>query len=366
MTKAELDALRARLVDDGYLTTASSAELAAAVSLEAVRDGMWRLVAAGWPATLILLYDEAWVIAHHYGSRVSAACGGNVMSFDMLAWLIAPAEGQAGFAPHRDRQPSDVRGSFHSDGSPKYCTAWVALGDADPDTSCLYLIPRGDDPGYDAGDDASEGAEDPLVALLRSDSAVQSIRACPLPAGAAVLFSHRVMHWGSRGHPRCTTPRFSLSFGCADPSFERAYLRAPASHLPFPRPAVRAALAAAQLINYHERFAFGAPLLSLFGRVFRAHRAEFTAEYAHKTAAELKSAAEDRSRAAAAAASAAWAANGGGGGGFGSNRGAGDGDDDDDDDDAMDDALDAMLEAQMEAEGNLFDDFAEMQGQGQI
>ena len=27
---------------------------------------------------------------------------------------------------------------------------------------------------------------------------------------------------------------------------------------------------------------------------------------------------------------------------------------------------DAMLEAQMEAEGNLFDDFAEMQGQGQI
>ena len=49
------------------------------------------------------------------------------MSFDMLAWLIAPSEGQAGFAPHRDRQPSDVRGSFHPDGSPKYCTAWSVL-----------------------------------------------------------------------------------------------------------------------------------------------------------------------------------------------------------------------------------------------
>lgn len=164
MAKTELDALRARLVDDGYLTTASSAELAAAVSLKAVRQGMQQLVAAGWPATLILLYDEAWVIAHHYGSLVSAACGGNVMSFDMLAWLINPAqqawskcpcaqqptrpptalevhtiakanpqdanprgtvrslgpgvpciprtlapqaEGQAGFAPHRDRQPPD-------------------------------------------------------------------------------------------------------------------------------------------------------------------------------------------------------------------------------------------------------------------
>lgn len=140
-TSEELDALRARLIEDGYLTTAPSAELAAAVSLKAVREGMRRLVAAGWPATLILLYDEAWVIAHHYGALVSAACGGaNVMSFDMLAWLIVPSEGHAGFAPHRDRQPSDVRGSFHGDGSPKYCTAWVALGDADPDTSCLYLV----------------------------------------------------------------------------------------------------------------------------------------------------------------------------------------------------------------------------------
>ena len=117
------------------------------------------------------------------------------MSFDMLAWLIAPSEGQAGFAPHRDRQPSDVRGSFHPDGSPKYCTAWsvllltvapptlalslalslalalsltrVALGDADAETSCLYLIPRGVDPGYDAGDDATEvrlyGVSRPLL-----------------------------------------------------------------------------------------------------------------------------------------------------------------------------------------------------------
>jgi len=135
---------------------------------------------------------------------------------------------------------------------------------------------------------------------------------------------------------------------------------------------VRAALAAAQLINYHERFAFGAPLLSLFGRVFRAHRSEFTAEYAHKTAAELKSAAEDRARAAAASAVAVAGGVGGGGvgGGGGGGVGVGEHDNDeeeeDDEEDAMDDALDAMLEAQMEAEGNLFDDFAELQGQGHI
>ena len=126
---------------------------------------------------------------------------------------------------------------------------------------------------------------------------------------------------------------------------------------------MRAALAAAQLINYHERFAFDARLLALLGRVFRAQRACFSAEYAHKTAAELKSAVEDRARATAAAsvaAAAARAANGGGGGGDGSD------DEGEDDEDGMDDALDAMLDAQMEAEGNLFDDFAEMTGKGQI
>ena len=97
------------------------------------------------------------------------------------------------------------------------------------------------------------------------------------------------------------------------------------------------------------------------GRVFRSRRECFSAEYAHKTVAELKSAVEDRAKAAAAAAAAAagGAAPRAVGGGGGS-------DEDDEDDEALDDALDAMLEAQMEAEGNLFDDFAEMSGEGRI
>ena len=199
-----------------------------------------------------------------------------------------------------------------------------------------------------------QGSEDPLIQLFRSDRAVQSIRACPLPAGGALVFSHRVMHWGSRGHAGCTTPRFSLSLGCSHApqaersaglgahsaprallglaggyglattaprptypppkprhgrrrraaapsppslrhlrrlqprpppsprhsrraavrheSFEKPYLRAPSEHLPFPRPKVRAALAAAQLINYHERFDFGGELLSLLGTAARSER----------------------------------------------------------------------------------------------
>ena len=103
--------MRSRLVDDGYFTTAPAGQLAELVSLPAVRAGMSRIVAAGWPATMILLYDEAWAITLHFASLVGALSG-NEMSFDMLAWLVAPARGEAGFAPHRDRQPSDVRASF--------------------------------------------------------------------------------------------------------------------------------------------------------------------------------------------------------------------------------------------------------------
>lgn len=70
---------------------------------------------------------------------------------DMLAWLIDPRNDGAGFAPHRDRQPDDVPASFRADGSAKLATCWVPLTDATTANSCLYVLPRGQDPGYYAG-----------------------------------------------------------------------------------------------------------------------------------------------------------------------------------------------------------------------
>ena len=84
-------------------------------------------------------------------------------------------------------------------------------------------------------------------------AAVQAVTACHLRPGGAVFFSHRAMHWGSRGRPDCARARISVSFGCSDASFERPYFKKPAAHLPFPKPSLRAALVSAQLINYHER-----------------------------------------------------------------------------------------------------------------
>ena len=285
---------------------------------------------------MILVYDEVWVMAHQIAEIMRTVSGGCTNSQDALAWSITPSLNQAGFAPHRDRQPVDVRGSFRADGSPRYCTCWIALSNASTDNSCLYLIPREHDPGYDAGDDHRIDAEDPLASIFKRDVAVQSVRACPLPPGGALLFSHRAMHWGSSGRPDCSRPRVSLSFGHSDPTFEAPYFARPFEQLPFPHPRVRIALASAQLIAYHERFDFGIALLRRFGATFFARKSSFSKEYAEKIAAEFKAAVDDRKA---------------------SNTDHASEDSDSDPDAALDDALDAMLDAQMSAKENLYDDF---------
>ena len=330
-----LERCRRQLIVDGFFALPPDT-LPWASSLPAMRVGVRRLLRRGWPASMLLVYDEAWAMAAQLASLMAAVSGGCENSLDMLAWSITPSLGEAGFAPHRDRQPADVKGSFRKDGTPKYATCWVALSEASVDSSCLYIVPRGVDKGYDAGDDMDARAEDPLIATLRSDAAVQAVRACPLKPGGCVIFSHRAMHWGSSGRADCDQARISISFGHSDPTFERPYFARPDKVLPYPSVGVRLALVSAQLIAYHERFAFGLEKLRRFGTTFRGKKKAFTKEYAEKVAAEFKAALDDQQRNAAAAGAA---------------------EDDSEGEAALDDALDAMLDAQAQADGNLFDDF---------
>lgn len=364
LSVAEVATLKARLINDGFFTLE---DLPWYPSLRAMREGVRRLQRRGWPATLLLVYDEAWVMAHQISALLAAVSGGCANSLDTLAWSVTPSLGQAGFAPHRDRQPADVPNSFRADGTPKYTTCWVALSEASVENSCLYLVPRGHDAGYDVGDDHSADAEDPLITTLRSDAAVQAVRACPLRPGGCVIFSHRAMHWGSSGRPDCDKARISISFGHSDASFERPYFARPDRELPYPKTGMRLALASAQLIAYHERFEFGLPMLRRFGATFKARKRRFTSEYAEKIAAEFMAALHDRQADVAATlaqkktekrqgkrawtealAPVALAAED-------SNE---EGDEDEEEADAaLDDALDAMLDAQAAAEGNLYDDY---------
>jgi len=357
-----LSGARSRLLDEGF-THVSAAKLRWAAPPSALASAVEALLAAGWPPPFLLAFDELWAMQRQAAPLLAAASGGNVPCGDALVWHVAPSDGDAGFSPHRDRQPQDVpvrllrlvlvarvlrlccvpQGSFRADGTAKYATAWVALTDASPDNSCLYLIPKDADPGYAVGDDcaavATLGGGDALKACLPTPEAMQRIRAVPASAGSAVLFTHRAFHWGSAGRRGCSAPRVAASFGAACPGFEAPYLAGQqagargvaGADVPFPSLKARLALAAAQCIAYADRFKpLPPPMLRRLRALAEADGGKHLAPaYARRVASEF-----------VAAAKASAAAFGG------KSEAAGDEASDSEEGGAlMDEALDAMLDA---------------------
>ena len=294
------------------------------------------------PATFVLLFDETWELAaqsqslllrntNHEGTQqrrrgILREAPGMSFNFDMLAWHIDPRRNQAGFSPHRDRQPESARElerSFYADGTAKYVTHWIALTDANPENSCLYVIPKSCDPGYLKGDDPPEEAEeeaeddnhsntaskgdgaqphfsDPLQRALPSKQSYQNIRALPRQAGQSLVFTHRLLHWGSKGNARAldVRPRIALSFVYSDADFEPPYLVpetvAPgrphegttARHRSAPPFALRLLLVCAQLLIYHQRFALPTPTLRACYEYCKAHAEALDAAYRKKVFVE--------------------------------------------------------------------------------
>jgi len=326
---------RARIDRDGY-TELKAEQLQLGVRVRDLALGIVQLMQYGWPPAFIAMYDEAWQLAQEVSLLMKGATG-NEINMDMLAWYIDPSKGHAGFSPHRDRQPDDSPSTFRRDGSAKYATIWIPFTDATPDNSCLYVVPRPHDPGYFEGDDDAEDAPDPLSVALNCKQAYQHVRALPATAGSAVIFTHRIIHWGSKGWPDCTEPRISFSFGCADGSYEQAYFCR--SHLPFPAHQLRVALVCGQMIVYHERFEFSKSQLSLFNAIFKAQAAAFSPSYQSTVKFELIGSVKDvQSRPAAPS---------NGGGKYESS----------DDDSVVEDMMDAMLEAELKGIGDFEDDF---------
>lgn len=256
-----------------------------------LRDGIQHLHARGLDASWILVFDEAWQLASIVGEEMRRISRGrNLPCYDMLAWRVEPgAERSDAFSPHRDRQPDDVHASFYSDDRfPKYATVWVGLANATPDSSCLYCLPVDadavGDEGYYDGDDEDVSPLD--KALAGHKERFQNVRALPCEDGEALLFSHRLLHWGSRG-VRGEAPRMSISFGFSDPDFEKPYLREsndpPAFH-------VRVGLVAAQLISYYQRFDVYSAKLRRCRDLFMREASHFDDEYYRKLMYETASA----------------------------------------------------------------------------
>ena len=290
------------------------------------------------------MYDEAWQLSRTIDNHMGPITG-NTNNGDMLAWDIDPNRNEAGFSPHRDRQPDHIPSSFHSNGMPKYSTAWVALTDATPENSCLYVIPKEFDPGYTTGD---LDEVDPLQRCLHDKDCYQNIRALPVPKGHGIFFTHRILHWGSRGRKGYPTPRMALSVACSSNEYEPCYFQNPAQQLPYPEYSVRLGLVCGQCICYHERFQFSGVEMKLFTTLWHALKVHFSMFYHKKVLQDLIPAIEEAMKRDSALQKEE-------GGAVEGSEGS------EEDDDMLDAALDAMLEG---GEGMDFHDDFDDAGEG--
>lgn len=353
------------------------------------------------PATFILLFDEAWQLAAS-GSQIlqRTTHSNNIFNFDVLAWYIDPSEGTAGFSPHRDRQPTNeqVASSFHNDGQAKYVTLWMALSDATPENSCIYVIPKGSDPGYLKGDDEDENEsesrtgkakeenndkahpqvqQDPLSRCLQNKESYQNIRALPRQAGESIAFTHRIIHWGSRGNSNCTQPRIAISFVTSDPSFEKPYLKhykkywkqdsssIDANTYTLPPFHIRMLLVCAQLLIYYQRFNLSKETIRACWDYCREHKEELEETYWKKVSFEFVNAMKEEHDSRAFSNSNGCkkegvdSLNSGEGGDRKRDCDSGNENDDGEDEDDEDDE-EALLEAMLENADDVEDDFDEM------
>ena len=276
LKKAILRQMKQAIDDEGYFQLPAK-RLEGPVSSHALAQGVVRLMQHGWEPSFIVVYDEAWWLIEHLSEVMSSTTGGNRCNCDIVTWYVDPAKDEAGFAPHRDRQPDDAPASFRADGSPRYSTCWYALTDAYPDNGCLYMLPRHADPGYYKGDD-DESELDPLQVAMQgrvtkrgqeNQGGYQAIRALPCERGSANFFTHRIIHWGSKGRKATQLgPRIAFSFACSDPTFEKPYF--PSENLPLPQLQLRVSLAAGQMLNYYQRFGLNESQLCFFRDIFEA------------------------------------------------------------------------------------------------
>ncbi len=371
---------RERLIRNGYALVDDT------FNVGLVREGIEALHNKKIPATFVLLFDETWQLARQSKKVLEKASHEkNIFNYDLLAWYIPP--GSPGFSPHRDRQPENSSVTFHSDDQQaKFITNWIALSDATPENSCLYVIPKPYDPGYttgdmdsvdDEGENDGSGSSDPLHRALSTKESFQHIRCLPRKAGESVLFTHRIIHWGSQGDPldeddqneighseTTVSPRIAISFVASDPDYEAPLLVNHTKYFSndrFPPLHIRLLLVCAQLLIYYQRFELDKSVIKSCYEYCKQHQDELEESYRRKVFVEFVKAMKEQNESiniktktetnnvettTIADASAFAQTND---------------DEDDDDDDDEDAMLEEMLNAEAGGYGEFEDDYDDME-----
>jgi hypothetical protein len=292
------------LNNDGYYRLSKS-EVASPEGIAAnLALGVTVLNAHGYPATAIMMYDEAWIL----GSVVQSLVQPSSRNEPINDYYVFMVDADSTYTPgpaHRDRPSADDSSFRHAvvdpidlsnptnpldptdptdpvcvspeltpEGpEPKYVSVWVALSDCTPENSCLYVLPRRSDPGYHGVGDAVQ------------PYSVQSIVCQPILQGGLLVFSHRLLHWGSypvKGQERTARIAFSCAF--ADSSFEGSYFDNDL-YLPFPPLGLRLGLISGQQIQYaHLVPSLTKEELKLHQRIFCSQKNFFADKYYQKIA----------------------------------------------------------------------------------
>ena len=99
----DVASLRQRMVADGYFTVPSSQLGSDQEALAAkLARAITALTSAGWPATFVFVFDEAWAMVARL-ERLMRAATGNRLNYDTVCWLVTEhhhTPARATFVPH--------------------------------------------------------------------------------------------------------------------------------------------------------------------------------------------------------------------------------------------------------------------------
>ena len=161
----------------------------------------------------IMMHDEPWELNRLISPVLNEVTMGLVPRHEWLAFYRHSSYLKGGFSDaHRDLPDADA--SSFIDGMPQYVTVWVSLSHATPESSCLYFLPACDDPSY---------LDPTRKTVLQSEAQLPCIVCEPAEPGDVFVFSHRVVHWGSK--PReGAAPRTTLTWTMTNPAFLTPHL----------------------------------------------------------------------------------------------------------------------------------------------